>query len=120
MSQPPIQEMVSFLRNSRTQLSFVDQQLTQLKQQELVLKNTIEEVNSLPLSDASDDSGSTKGKVWRSCGRGFVLQDKKVYLKDLKQNNDTLNEHMRALSIKKEYLTTTIEKTVENMKKHMK
>lgn len=55
-------------------------------------------------------------QVWRSCGKAFVLQDKSKYVQDLKHDETLLKDQTKALRIKKNYLETTVEKLVMNLK----
>lgn len=102
---PFMQELATNLRSSRAQLQTVDQQLNMLARQEKLAQVTTEELKSYPTD-----------KVWRSCGKAFVLQDKSKYVDDLKHDETILKEQIKTLGIKKNYLETTIEKIVENLK----
>lgn len=103
------QEMAASLRMNKNQLEIVNQQLFQLERQEKLAQTTVKELDSYPNSD-----------VWRSCGRAFILQDKQDYVKDLNTDEQTIKEQVKALKIKKDYLETSVEKTVDGLKNLMK
>lgn len=106
MSNTPfIQELTTNLRASKAQLQSVDQQLSLLERQEKLAQLTTEELKTYPTD-----------KVWRSCGKAFVLQDKSKYIEDLKHDENVVQEQTKALKIKKNYLDTTVEKIVENLR----
>lgn len=110
MSGPGLaQEMATSLRMNKNQLEIVNQQLFQLERQEKLAETTVKELDSYPNAD-----------VWRSCGRAFILQDKKEYVKDLNADEDSIKEQVKALKIKKNYLETSVEKTVDGLKSLMK
>ncbi|CAL9731796.1 prefoldin subunit 1 [Monosporozyma unispora] len=107
MSAPDIfNEMTNSLRNSRTQLDVVNQQLMHLERQDKLAQVTEKELDSYPVEN-----------VWRSCGKAFILQDKSQYISDLREDETALKEQMENLKIKQNYLETSVEKTVANMKK---
>ncbi|CCC71964.1 hypothetical protein NCAS_0I02960 [Naumovozyma castellii] len=100
------QEMATSLRTSKGQLDLVNQQLTHLSRQETIAQVTAKELESYPTS-----------KVWRSCGKTFILQDKSDYISDLTHDEKLLQEQKKALEIKQKYLTTTVENTAESLKR---
>ncbi|SCU99569.1 LAME_0G03862g1_1 [Lachancea meyersii CBS 8951] len=108
MAQNIVQEMASSLRSSRAQLDVVNVQLAQLDRQKKLAKLTAQELDSYPV-----------GKVWRSCGKAFVLQDRSTYTGDLASDEKQVEEQMKALKIKQNYLQTTVENTVESLKRVM-
>ncbi|CCH63110.1 hypothetical protein TBLA_0J01120 [Henningerozyma blattae CBS 6284] len=111
MSQPSKQqqlsnEIVNTLRTSQQQLVTVKAQIQQLERQDRIAQLTKQELNSYDNKN-----------VWRSCGRAFVLQKKESYIEDLSKDESTVKEQIKALNIKKDYLETTIEKSVDGLKK---
>ncbi|CAI4044305.1 hypothetical protein SUVZ_10G0300 [Saccharomyces uvarum] len=103
------QEMTASLRNSRTQLDMVNQQLAYLDRQEKLAELTKKELESYPTD-----------KLWRSCGKSFILQEKSKYVNDLSHDENVLLEQRKTLKIKQNYLETTVEKTIDNLKAMMK
>ncbi|KAK5782230.1 prefolding complex chaperone subunit PWA37_005225 [Arxiozyma heterogenica] len=107
MSTPDLfNEMSNNLRDSKTQLEAVNQQLLHLERQDKITQVTEKELESYPVDI-----------VWRSCGKAFILQKKSLYIKDLREDENVLREQMKNLKIKQNYLETSVEKTVANMKK---
>ncbi|QLL30379.1 hypothetical protein HG536_0A01960 [Torulaspora globosa] len=102
---PFIQELTANLRASKAQLQSVEQQLGLLERQEKLAKLTTQELATYPTD-----------KVWRSCGKAFILQEKSKYIDDLKHDQSVVQEQTKTLKIKKNYLETTVEKTVDNLK----
>ena len=102
---PIVQELTLNLRNSKFQLESVNQQLALLQRQEKLAEVTTKELDSYP-----------NDKIWRSCGKTFILQDKSKYISDLNHDETVLKEQKKALDIKQKYLETTIEKTVDGLK----
>lgn len=107
MSTPAIfNEMTNSLRSSKTQLEIVNQQLQQLERQDKIAQVTEKELEAYPVD-----------KVWRSCGKAFILQEKGQYINDLHDDETALRDQMKNLKIKQNYLETSVEKTVASMKK---
>ncbi|CUS24710.1 LAQU0S18e02498g1_1 [Lachancea quebecensis] len=106
MSQNIVQEMAAALRSSRAQLEVVNMQLAQLDRQKKLAQLTAKELESYPVE-----------KVWRSCGKAFVLQDRTKYTADLESDEKLVDEQAKALKIKQNYLQTTVENTVESMRR---
>lgn len=102
---PIIQELTTNLRSSKAQLQSVEQQLALLERQEKLAKVVTEELKSYGTD-----------KVWRSCGKAFVLQDKSKYVNDLKHDETVVKEQTKTLEIRKNYLETTVEKIVDNLR----
>ncbi|CCF58766.1 hypothetical protein KAFR_0F01690 [Kazachstania africana CBS 2517] len=110
MSAPQLaQEMAASLRSSKNELSSVNQQLAHLQRQEKLAQVTTKELESYPTE-----------KVWRSCGKTFILQDKRRYLDDLSHDEGVLKEQRKNLEIKQNYLNTSVEKTMDNLRELMK
>lgn len=104
-SLPLVQELATNLRTSKAQLQSVEQQLALLERQEKIAKVVTEELKSYKTD-----------KVWRSCGKAFVLQDKSKYVDDLQHDEKVVKEQTKALEIRKNYLETTVEKIVDNLR----
>ncbi|QLQ77945.1 hypothetical protein HG537_0A01920 [Torulaspora globosa] len=102
---PFIQELSANLRVSKAQLQSVNQQLSLLERQDKLAKLTTQELATYPTD-----------KVWRSCGKAFILQEKSKYIEDLTHDQSLVEEQTKALKIKKNYLETTVEKTVDTLK----
>ncbi|SCU97026.1 LADA_0H04016g1_1 [Lachancea dasiensis] len=106
MSQNIVQEMASSLRSSKAQLEVVNRQLAQLDRQKKLAQVTAKELETYPV-----------GKVWRSCGKAFVLQDRSTYTKDLGSDEKLVEEQLKSLKIKQHYLQTTVDNTVESLRR---
>lgn len=107
MSVPPVvEEMTNSLRTNRLQLDSVNQQLFHLERQDKLAKLTEQELNTYPVEN-----------VWRSCGKAFILQDKSEYLDDLHQDEKLLKDQLKNLKIRQNYLETSVQTTVDNLKK---
>ncbi|CCK69343.1 prefolding complex chaperone subunit KNAG_0C02320 [Huiozyma naganishii CBS 8797] len=107
MTTPQLmQEMTASLRSYKVQLDTVNQQLFHIERQDKLAAVTAKELNSYPTDH-----------VWRSCGRAFILQEKDKYVADLSSGEAALKEQMKNLKIKQNYLETSVEKTVGNLKK---
>lgn len=104
-THPLLQELTTNLRSSKVQLQQVDQQLALLERQEKLARLVTEELKSYKTD-----------QVWRSCGKAFVLQDKSKYVEDLRHDEDVVKEQSKALEIRKNYLETTVEKIVDNLR----
>ncbi|EDO18992.1 hypothetical protein Kpol_2002p63 [Vanderwaltozyma polyspora DSM 70294] len=104
-NQQIAQELTTNLRNVKIQLDTVSQQLMHLETQEKLAEVTTKELESYP-----------NDQIWKACGKAFVLQDKSKYVTDLKEDVGTLKEQKKALNIKRDYLDTTLEKTVDGLK----
>lgn len=104
-TSPIVQELATNLRTSKAQLEAVGQQLDLVERQEKLAQLTTKELESYPTD-----------KIWRSCGKAFVLQDKSNYIEDLNHDEGILKDQSKALGIKKNYLETTVEKIVHNLK----
>ena len=107
-SQPQdiVKEMANPLRNSRSQL---DMTLTQLEQ--LQRQRKIAEVTGKELNNYEND------KVWRSCGKMFLQEDKSSYISDLSHDEKLLDEQIKTLEQKRHYLQTTVDNTVESLRR---
>lgn len=98
--------MAASLRTSKAQLEVVNSQLGQLDRQRKLAQLTAQELESYPVE-----------KVWRSCGKAFVLQDRAQYTADLSSDEKLVEEQAKALKIKQNYLQTTVENTVESLRR---
>ena len=101
-----VQEMAAALRTTKAQLDMVTAQLAHLERQKLLAEVTSKELDSYPTDT-----------VWRGCGKMFILQDKKTYSKDLSHDEQTVKDQIKALQIKKNYLQTTVDNTVESLRR---
>ncbi|CDO91813.1 unnamed protein product [Kluyveromyces dobzhanskii CBS 2104] len=109
MSAPPqdiVKEMSNSLRNTRSQLDMTVVQLTQLQRQKKIAELTDDELGNYQ-----------NEKVWRSCGRMFINQDKQAYTVDLHRDEKELEEQIKALEQKRHYLEITMENTVESLRR---
>ncbi|QGN13847.1 prefoldin subunit 1 [Kluyveromyces marxianus] len=111
MSNQPqdiVREMANSLRNSRSQLAMTLAQLEQVQRQKKIAELTEKELTSYD-----------NEKVWRSCGKMFIQQEKQSYTGDLKHDEKLLEEQVKALEQKRHYLQTTVDNTVESLRRVM-
>ncbi|AGO12219.1 AaceriAEL139Wp [[Ashbya] aceris (nom. inval.)] len=101
-----IQEIAAGLRNSKGQLEMVMAQLTQLQRQKQLAQVTAKELGSYPVD-----------QVWRSCGKMFLVESKTDYTQQLDADAKTIEEQIKALEVKKHYLETTVQNSIEALKK---
>lgn len=94
------------MRTTKAQLDMVTAQLAHLERQKLLAEVTSKELDSYPTDT-----------VWRGCGKMFILQDKNTYSKDLSHDEQTVKDQIKALQIKKNYLQTTADNTVESLRR---
>ncbi|SCV00913.1 LAMI_0G08108g1_1 [Lachancea mirantina] len=106
MSQNILQEMASSLRSSKAQLEVVNMQLSRLERQQKLASVTAKELESYPVEN-----------VWRSCGKMFMFQDKAKYVTELSQDEKSVEEQIKAMKIKQHYLQTTVDNTVESLRR---
>lgn len=107
-SQPQdiVKEMANSLRNSRSQLDMTLAQLEQLQRQKKIAKLTGKELGNYG-----------NEQVWRSCGKMFIRQEKQAYTADLNHDERILDEQIKALEQKRHYLQTTVDNTVESLRR---
>ncbi|AET41411.1 prefolding complex chaperone subunit Ecym_8120 [Eremothecium cymbalariae DBVPG len=101
-----IQEIAAGLRSNKAQLELVITQLNQLQRQKLLAQVTAKELSSYPVGD-----------VWRSCGKMFITQDKQEYTEQLTKQEKTINDQIKALMIKKNYIETTLNNAMDVLRK---
>ncbi|SCV03387.1 LANO_0G03840g1_1 [Lachancea nothofagi CBS 11611] len=106
MAQNIVQEMAASLRSSKAQLEVVNAQLLQLDRQKKLAQVTAKELDSYPVE-----------QVWRSCGKAFVLQDRSKYTEDLGSDEKLVEEQLKSMKIKQNYLQTTVDNTVESIRR---
>lgn len=101
-----IEEIATEVRNGKTQLELVLNQLNQLNRQKQIAKVTSDDLKSYPGDN-----------IWRSCGRMFLLQKKNSYTDELASDLLSIDEQSRALDVKKQYLEVTVNNGLEALKK---
>lgn len=105
ISKPGMQEIFNTLRDTNLQLGIVKKQLSELERQKQLAQVTSQELVSYPVD-----------KVWKSCGKTFLLQDKQIYVNDLSHNIRAIDEQVKNLEIKKNYLQTTADNATAHIK----
>ncbi|KAG7660453.1 uncharacterized protein J8A68_006034 [[Candida] subhashii] len=99
-------EMDNQLNKSRAELSMVNVQLDRVHTNLTVIESTKSRLNKLCEPTET---------VWQGVGKAFVADTTKSYLEDLQKDSKQFKETESSLNIKKNYLTTTLNNTIENM-----
>mmetsp|Transcript_3791 Transcript_3791/g.3685 ORF Transcript_3791/g.3685 Transcript_3791/m.3685 type:complete len:124 (-) Transcript_3791:108-479(-) len=101
-------EMDNQLNVSRAELSMCNLQLDRVNTNLNLIHLTTKSLNKL--CNTKDNEA-----VWQGIGKAFVKNDVNSYLKEMSQDEKEFNESKENLSKKKNYLETTLDKTLENM-----
>lgn len=101
-------EMDNQLNQSRAELSMVNLQLDRTNTNLKTIDTTKTKLNDLC---------KPSERVWQGCGKAFIAKDVKTYLSDLDKDQKEYQDAKKNLTIKKDYLETTLEKTIDGMKK---
>lgn len=99
-------EMDNQLNKSRAELSMVNLQLDRTNTNLKIIETTKTKLN---------DICQPSERVWQGCGKAFIAKDVKTYLSDLDKDQKDYQDTKKNLTIKKDYLQTTLEKTIEGM-----
>lgn len=102
-------EMDNQLNKTQAELSMCNLQLDRVTTNLSLIKSTSSSLNNL-----CDVSG--REKVYQGVGKAFIQKDVKTYLDEIKEDEKGFLDNKKNLELKKNYLDTTLEKTVENMK----
>ncbi|KAH3680641.1 hypothetical protein WICMUC_000198 [Wickerhamomyces mucosus] len=100
-------EMNSQLQKNQADLQMVQVQLDRHSTNSRIADLTIKELN---------DNGSENNTVWEGIGKMFLASNIKNYEERLNIDKKIIDDQVKALNIKKNYLTTSIEKTSKSMK----
>ncbi|GME80821.1 unnamed protein product [Ambrosiozyma monospora] len=113
MSQEALQkmlvEMQDQLNKQQTELQSATISLRRLTQRNREITTELKDVN---------DTG--KSEVWQSCGKAFVKVRTTDYVSKLKQELSDNLDLLKSFTKKKNYLETSIEKTLDNFKRFTK
>lgn len=101
-------EMDNQLNVSRAELSMCNLQLDRVNTNLNLIQLTNKSLNKV--CNTKDNEA-----VWQGIGKAFVKNDVNSYLKEMAQDEKEFNESKENLSKKKNYLETTLDKTLENM-----
>lgn len=101
-------EMDNQLNVSRAELSMCNLQLDRVNTNLNLIQLTNKSLNKI--CNTKDNE-----TVWQGIGKAFVKKDVNSYLKEMSQDEKEFNESKENLSKKKNYLETTLDKTLENM-----
>ncbi|CUM56185.1 unnamed protein product [Debaryomyces tyrocola] len=101
-------EMDNQLNVSRAELSMCNLQLDRVNTNLNLIQLTNKSLNKV--CNTKDNEA-----VWQGIGKAFVKNDVNSYLKEMSQDEKEFNESKENLSKKKNYLETTLDKTLENM-----
>lgn len=99
-------EMDNQLNKSRAELSMVNVQLDRVNTNLAIINSTSSRLNKLCEPTET---------VWQGVGKAFVANTTKSYLQDLTKDEKEFTETKKSLTIKKDYLQTTLNNTLENM-----
>ena len=102
-------EMDNQLNKSQAELSMCNLQLDRVNTNLSLINST-----SSSLTNLCDVEG--REKVYQGVGKAFIQKDVKSYLDEIKEDQKGFLDNKKNLDLKKNYLVTTLEKTVENMK----
>lgn len=101
-------EMDNQLNVSRAELSMCNLQLDRVNTNLNLIQLTNKSLNKVCNTKENE-------AVWQGIGKAFVKNDVNSYLKEMSQDEKEFNESKENLSKKKNYLETTLDKTLENM-----
>ncbi|CAG85808.2 DEHA2C02112p [Debaryomyces hansenii CBS767] len=101
-------EMDNQLNVSRAELSMCNLQLDRVNTNLNLIQSTNKSLNKVCNTKNNE-------AVWQGIGKAFVKNDVNSYLKEMAQDEKEFNESKENLSKKKNYLETTLDKTLENM-----
>lgn len=101
-------EMDNQLNVSRAELSMCNLQLDRVNTNLNLIQLTNKSLNKV--CNTKDNEA-----VWQGIGKAFVKNDVNSYLKEMSLDEKEFNESKENLSKKKNYLETTLDKTLENM-----
>lgn len=101
-------EMDNQLNVSRAELSMCNLQLDRVNTNLNLIQLTNKSLNKVCNTKVNE-------AVWQGIGKAFVKNDVNSYLKEMAQDEKEFNESKENLSKKKNYLETTLDKTLENM-----
>lgn len=103
-------EMDNQLNKSKAELSMCQLQLSRVDTNLLLIKYTTSSLNKL-----CDVEGNET--VYKGIGKTFVAKPVQSYLQEIKADEASFNESKKNLDIKKNYLETTLTKTLEGMQR---
>jgi len=94
------------LQSNKSELQLVSLQLDRKIVDSKVADITIKELET---------GGSNKDQIWEGVGKIFMSSSINDYKERIIDDLQTINEQIKALKIKKDYLQTSLEKTIDNM-----
>lgn len=100
------------LNKSRAELNMCNLQLERVDTNLRMINQTS---NKLKKVCANDEE-----KVWQGIGRTFVQTDVGSYVEEILKDKVEFEDNKKSLLTKKNYIETTLEKTVENMSRLVK
>ncbi|ONH70089.1 Prefoldin subunit 1 [Cyberlindnera fabianii] len=87
----------------------------QVVTQQIQQKEVTSRIAEVTLKDLKEN-GSANDTVWEGCGKMFLATDITKYEENISEDQKTLDEQVKALKIKQNYLKTSVEKTAASMK----
>lgn len=86
----------------------------QVAQQQIDRHSTNSQIASLTIKELQDN-GSANDLVWEGVGKMFIAKKVDEYKEQMAQDKKLLDDQVKNLNIKKDYLKTSIEKTSKTM-----
>ncbi|KAK6457869.1 prefoldin subunit 1, component of a chaperone [Scheffersomyces xylosifermentans] len=99
-------DMDNQLNKSRAELSMVNLQIDRVDTNLNLIKTTTKSLNK---------HCQPTETVWQGVGKAFVAEEAGEYLKKIGADEKSFLDSKKNLSIKKDYLETTLQKTLEGM-----
>lgn len=106
--QKLLMEMDNQLNKSKAELGMCNLQLSRVETNLRLINYTTSSLTKL--CDVEDNE-----TVYKGIGKTFVAKPVKSYLNDIKVDEKDFNETKKSLLIKKDYLQTTLDNTLEHM-----
>ncbi|ODV77429.1 uncharacterized protein CANTADRAFT_56408 [Suhomyces tanzawaensis NRRL Y-17324] len=101
-------EMDNQLNKTKSDLSLCNLQLSRVETNLSLIKSTFSSLNKLCKPDEV---------VYQGVGKAFVAKNVKEYLGEISRDEKDFLDTKKNLVIKKDYLETTLEKTISSMQK---
>ncbi|KAH3683969.1 hypothetical protein WICPIJ_005044 [Wickerhamomyces pijperi] len=86
----------------------------QLVQQQIDRHSTNSQIATLTIQEL-EDNGSANGLVWEGVGKMFIAKKVDEYKDQMAKDKKLLDDQVKNLNVRKDYLKTSIEKTSKTM-----
>ncbi|CAI5758950.1 unnamed protein product [Candida verbasci] len=104
--QKVLLEMDNQLNKSRAELNMVNLQIDKVNTNLKIIESTKSRLSTLC---------EPKERVWQGIGKAFFENDVNSYLSDLNDDEKEYKDTKKNLTIKQDYLKTTLDKTIDSM-----